>query len=76
MSKHSVHVIPSTKGWVVKNGGAEKASKHFSDKESAVTWARDRSKANRSELVIHGRDGMIRQKNSYGNDPSPRRDKK
>jgi len=76
MSKRSVHVIPSTKGWVVKNGGANKASKHFNDKTSAVTWARDKSKAKGSELVIHGRDGMIREKSSYGKDPLPPRDKK
>jgi hypothetical protein len=77
MAKKSVHVVPSTKGgWTVKNGGSSKASKHFTDKSSAVDWARDRSKTSRSELVIHRRDGMIQGKNSYGKDPVPPRDKR
>lgn len=34
------------------------------------------AKKNQSEVVIHGRDGRIRDKDSYGNDPVPPRDKK
>lgn len=40
--------------------------------QNAVPVAKD----NRSEVVIHGRDGNIRDKDSYGNDPCPSRDKK
>ena len=29
-----------------------------------------------SKVVIHGRDGKIRDKDSYGNDPIPPRDRK
>ena len=29
-----------------------------------------------AELYIHRRDGLIREKNSYGNDPNPPRDKR
>lgn len=77
MEKKSVHVVPSSKsGWIVKNGGASKASKNFNDKSTAVEWARDRSRSKGSELVIHRRDGMIQEKNSYGNDPRPPRDKR
>ena len=28
-------------------------------------------KQDRTELVIHGEDGRIREKSSYGNDPNP-----
>lgn len=40
--------------------------------ERAVPLAR----ANRSEVVIQGRDGKFRDSDSYGNDPYPPRDKK
>jgi Uncharacterized protein conserved in bacteria (DUF2188) len=29
-----------------------------------------------SEVIMHGRDGKIRESDSYGNDPFPQRDKK
>ncbi len=34
------------------------------------------ARANQSELVIHGRDGKIRDSDSYGHDPHPPKDKK
>ena len=34
-----------------------------------------RAKRAKSEVVLHGRDGRIRSKDSYGNDPIPPRDK-
>lgn len=77
MSKKVRHVIPSTKGgWAVRQSGAERASKVFETKEEAVKHARTLAKKDQSELYIHGRDGRIREKSSYGGDPSPPRDKK
>ncbi len=77
MAKSSHHVIPSLDGgWSVKKAGAERASKHFPTQEKAVSWARHASKAAQGELVIHRRDGTIRNKDSYGRDPMPPRDKK
>lgn len=34
------------------------------------------AKENESDVVIHGRDGLIRDRDSYGNDPFPPRDTK
>lgn len=77
MAKSSHHVVPSPDGgWNVKKAGAERASKRFPTQEKAVTWARDASKATKGELVIHRRDGTIRNKDSHGSDPTPPRDKK
>ena len=77
MAKSSHHVLPSLDGgWSVKKSGAERASKHFPTQAKAVSWARDASKAAEGELVIHRRDGTIRNKDSYGRDPMPPRDKK
>ena len=39
----------------------------------AIEIARTIARKEQSELVIHGKDGRIRQKDSYGNDPFPPR---
>jgi len=77
MSKATKHVVPSgTGGWAVKNSGATRASRTFETQQQAVTYARDAAKKVGTELYIHGRDGSIKDKRSYGNDPLPPRDKR
>lgn len=39
----------------------------------AIERARKIARNQESELVIHGKDGRIREKDSYGNDPFPPR---
>ena len=74
----TVHVIPASSGdkWTVKKTGSERALKTFEKQSDAVDWARSHVKENRSEVVIHRKDGTIREKHSYGNDAHPPRDKK
>jgi hypothetical protein len=73
----SHHVVPTIDGdWGVKKEGAGRASKVFPTQAAAISWGRKQSIKERSELVIHGRDGMIREKDSYGRDPHPLRDRK
>jgi hypothetical protein len=77
MAKRDIHVIPApTGGWNVRKAGAERASKNFDQKTAAVDYGRRVSKAERSELVIHRRDGTVQQKDSYGKDPVPPKDKR
>ena len=75
MSKKDVHTVPnpSGKGWVNKVGG-EVTSRHRTQ-ENAADRGREIARENRSEHAIHRRDGTIGEKNSYGNDPNPPRDK-
>ena len=66
----SHHVVPSSNGgWNVKVSGGERAIKHTDTKQEAVTRAREISRNQHTELVIHNRDGRIAQKDSHGNDP-------
>ena len=44
-------------------------------KKDALDIGRKIAKNNKSELVIHGKDGRIKDKDSYGNDPNPPKDK-
>ncbi len=72
----SQHVVPTDRGWAVKTGGESKARKTFATQADAIKAGRTIARKDGSELVIHGRDGRIREKNSYGNDPFPPRDKR
>jgi uncharacterized protein DUF2188 len=66
--KNNVHVIPGDAGWDVKVEGGERTS-HFSTQREAVEAGRELARGNRSEHIVHGRDGRIRQRDSYGRDP-------
>jgi len=65
----NVHVVPNGKKWSAKVEGAQKATKTFATQKDTIVRARDMAIKNGSELFIHGKDGKIREKNSYGNDP-------
>lgn len=70
------HVVPNNGQWQVKRQDSEKATKNFETQKQAIDYARSIAIKQQSELVIHGRDGRIRDKDSYGNDPCPPKDKK
>jgi hypothetical protein len=60
------HVVPNQDGgWNVKRGGGQKASHHTDTKAEAERIARDISKNQGTELVIHGKDGKIQSKDSH-----------
>lgn len=70
------HVVPRDDGWGVKSEGNSKASKVFPTQGAAIQAGRAQARKNASELIIHGKDGRIREKNTYGKDPLPPKDKK
>ena len=76
MSKKNQHVVPNGNVWAVKGEGNERATKIVDTQAEAIKIAREIAINNRSEVVIHRPDGTIRDKDSYGNDPNPPRDKK
>ena len=71
MSKRDFHVIRLGRGWSVKSDGCVLSS--HDTQRNAEKSAIIRAKRVKSEVVIHGRDGKIRSKDSYGNDPFPSR---
>ncbi|MBE6939725.1 MAG: DUF2188 domain-containing protein [Ruminococcaceae bacterium] len=66
------HVTPHPKGgWQVKGAGNIRATVRTATQKEAAAIAREIAIHQRSERVIHGTDGKIRAKDSYGNDPCP-----
>jgi uncharacterized protein YdaT len=70
------HVVKGKKGWSVKGENNSKATSSHRTQKDAIDKARVIAKNQKSEVVIHGKDGKIRDKDSYGNDPHPPKDKK
>lgn len=65
------HVTPNSDGtWNVKGAGNTKATNIFSTQKEAIVRAREIAINQKSEVVIHDRNGQIRDKNSYGTDPT------
>lgn len=54
----------------VKGDDNTKVTQNFDTQEKAIRKARKIAINQKSEVVIHGVNGKIRDKNSYGNDPS------
>lgn len=73
MVSKNQHVVPHSKGWAVKGSGNKKATSVHKTQEEARKTAMGIAINQRSEVVIHGKNGKIRAKNSYGNDPFPPR---
>ena len=71
------HVTKRSDGnWQVRGEGNYRATVVTKTQREAISKARDIAINQRAEVVIHGVNGRIRNKNSYGNDPCPPRDKK
>lgn len=74
-----VHVVPSKTQpgkFVVKQAGKSEPITRPATQAKSIEKAVPIAKHNKSEVVIHGRDGKIRDSDSYGRDPNPPRDKK
>lgn len=72
MKNKSTHVVPSSSGgWDIQQSGGQRSSGHFGRKQDAIDRARQISRNQDTELVIHNKNGRISQKDSHGNDPFP-----
>lgn len=66
------HITPHPDGgWQVKGEGNTKATVITDTQQEAIDAGRSIAKNQQSELLIHGRNGQIRARDSYGNDPHP-----
>ncbi|MEM7288787.1 MAG: DUF2188 domain-containing protein [Pseudomonadota bacterium] len=71
MTRKNQHVVPHVKGWAVKSAGSSRAASLHSTQKSAIEAARSTAIKQGSEMLIHGTNGRIRERNTYGKDPFP-----
>lgn len=70
------HVVPNNGKWGVRGAGNGRLTSRHDTQADAIQAAREIAINQSSEVVIHRPNGQIRDKDSYGNDPNPPRDKK
>jgi hypothetical protein len=73
MAKKEVHIVkqPGKSTWNVKQGGDVQSSHRTQG--AAIAKGISQAKRDKVDVVVHGRDGKIRSKDSYGNE-SPKKD--
>lgn len=71
MTRKAQHVVPRGNHWAVRSTGSVRASGLYDTQKEAISIARERARSQGTELFIHGEDGRIRARDSYGNDPVP-----
>lgn len=65
------HVVPAKNGWAVRGAGNERVTSHHTTQAEAIQAARQIAINQGSEMLIHGRNGQIRERNTYGPDFNP-----
>ncbi len=63
------HVREHERGWAVTADGATAPSAVFKTQSAAWEKAKSIARKERSEALLHGRDGRIRERSAYGQDP-------
>lgn len=69
--KTNLHVVPRIDGWAVRTEGSSRATSIHRSQCEAIEAARKLAKKAATMVVIHGRDGRIRDRDSYARDPFP-----
>ena len=72
MADGFVHVVNEGGQWCVKLEGATRARSKRRTQAEAMTAGRATARKAKTELLVHGRDGAIRTRSSYGKDPANR----
>jgi len=71
MSGKNQHVVPHDGDWAVRGAGNQRVTSVHPTQEEAIERGREIARNQGSELVIHGENGRIREKDSHGSDPYP-----
>lgn len=74
--KKDIHVVPHGDNWATKKDGAQRVGVVTDTQRAAIEKAREQATREKVEVVIHRKDGTIRDSDSYGNDPCPPKDLK
>ena len=72
MADGFIHTVWKDDEWQNEVEGGERVPGSYVNKEEAVANGRSRALRNLTEHVIHNQDGVISERNSYGNDPANR----
>jgi hypothetical protein len=67
----TIHVTRRGGKWVVRGSGYGKVFSTHPTQNEAILSGRDLARNNEGELIIHGQDGRVRERDRYNSDPLP-----
>ena len=70
-SKPPVHTVPMGNKWTNQRAGSTRAGQNYDTKAEAQAAGRKTAMRDKTEHIIHKKDGTIGERNSYGKDPNP-----
>lgn len=62
---HNQHVVTHEEGWAVKGAGNERVTATYKYQDDAIDRAKKIARNYKSSVIIHGKDGRIRDRISY-----------
>jgi uncharacterized protein YdaT len=62
---HNQHVVPHDEGWAVKGAGNERYTAVYDYQRDAIERAKEIARNYNSTVIIHGKDGKVRDSISY-----------
>lgn len=62
---HNQHVVPHPEGWAVKGEGNERYTATYKYQDDAIERAKDIAYNYKADVIIHRKDGTIRDRVSY-----------
>ena len=65
------HIVKRGSEWAIRKENADRDTRKFDTQAEAIKAGREIASNQKAELFIHGRDGKIRERNTYGDDPHP-----
>jgi hypothetical protein len=69
MAKRDIHVVPSDGKWLVQEEGSKRVESTHRSQADAWRQAREVARLRGAEALLHGRNGQIRERSTYGRDP-------
>jgi hypothetical protein len=73
MAGKGQHVVPRDGHWAVRRTGSDKVTRTFETQGDAVRAAREIARNQGTELYIHDRTGLIRERESFGRNSGPQK---
>ena len=65
------HIVRHDNAWAVRVAGSSRVSSTHDTQRQAIERARVQAIAERGQVLVHGRDGKIREERTYRTDPYP-----
>jgi hypothetical protein len=73
MADGFVHVVNEGGKWAVQVESSSRPRSRHATQAEAISAGRTVARKSKTELLVHGRDGAIRERSSYGRDPRRRK---